>query len=328
MQGPHRFDLFSSPSEVETAARAALAGYREDLARFEREGGEPRVWMPTLRLAIKSAERILASGLEDNIIVRDEEADLRCDKMAELSRALNRADLAVGHLDSGDGPDAAAALRGDVRIGYHTEVDDTDQPFCLFAPFDYDPTKRYPLMVRLHGMWYPEIEEDGWCIQSYEWDREFVRYAPRGGFIELYPYGRLNEGYRDAGLRDVLDTMALAEEFFSIDLDRVYIMGSSMGAAGAWRIAAEHRERFAAAAFVVGIYDQALAGKLRDLPVMFHYGEKDAPERVSSPQETAELLRGMGATVEVVAHPDSGHRIETTDYQLSYYRFFARHRRG
>jgi hypothetical protein len=30
--------------------------------------------------------------------------------------------------------------------------------------------------------------------------------------------------------------------------------------------------------------------------------------------------------VEVVGHPDSGHRIETTDYQLSYYRFFGRHR--
>ena len=125
----------------------------------------------------------------------------------------------------------------------------------------------------------------------------------------------------------MLDTMALVEELFSIDEDRVYIMGSSMGAAGAWRIAAEYRERFAALCCVVGVYDGKLVEKLAKLPVMFHYGGLDRPERVTSPEETAELLRKLGGEAEVVGHPESGHRIETTDYKLGYYRFFAKHGR-
>ena len=325
LMGPYRFDVFSDPGAVRAEADSALARYRADVTRFEGSSGEPRIWLPTLRLAIRTAEHIFATGLDNNIVGRDEEADLRCDKMSELSRALNRADAAARLLEHGAGPEAVAGMRGDVRVAYRTSVDDSDQPFCLFVPLDYDTSKRYPLMLRLHGMWAPEIGEEEWCIKTLEWDREFVRYAPRGSFIELYPYGRCNEGYRDAGLRDVLDTMALAQEFFSIDPDRVYIMGSSMGAAGGWRIAAAYPHLFAAACFVVGVYDQSLAGKVKGLPVMFHYGGKDGAERVTSPQETAALLRKLGGTAEVIGHPDSGHRLETTDYQLSYYKFFAKH---
>ncbi len=326
LQGRYRFDVFSDPRAVESQASTALDEYRRAAARLAQSGGEPRLLLPSLRIAIRAAEHILKTGLDNNIVGGDEPDDLRCDKMAELSRALNRAAKMVELMEKGEGPKAVAEFRGDVRVGYRSPVDGTDQPYCLFIPFDYDPAKRYPVMLRLHGAWM-DIDEAQWTIQTFEWDREFVRYSPRGSFIELYPYGRCNEGYREAGLRDVLDTLALTQELFSMDPDRVYIMGSSMGAAGAWRIAAAHAHLFAAACFVVGAYDQSLAEKAKDLPVMFHYGGKDKPERVTSPQETAELLRKLGGTVEIIGHPESGHRLETTDYQLSYYQFLARHGR-
>jgi hypothetical protein len=61
---------------------------------------------------------------------------------------------------------------------------------------------------------------------------------------------------------------------------------------------------------------------------MLHYGGRDDPKRVTSPKETAALVESKGGTVEIIGHPESGHRIETTDYQLSYYRFFGHHRRS
>ncbi len=326
LQGRYRFEVFSEAGEVEAEARRGLAELRAGADRFEGGAGEERVLLPSLRLAIAAAEHLLDSGLENNLVGGDKETDLRCDKLAELARALNRGEKMVELLEAGGGPEAIADLRGEVRIGYRSSVDGSDQPFCLFVPFDYDAGKRWPLMVRLHGVW-TKMGDAEWNVQTFEWDREFVRGAPRGSFVELYPWGRGNEGYREAGLRDVLDTMALVEELFSIDEDRVYIMGSSMGAAGAWRIAAEYRERFAALCCVVGVYDGKLVEKLAKLPVMFHYGGLDRPERVTSPEETAELLRELGGEVVVMGHPESGHRIETTDYQLAYYRFFAKHRR-
>jgi len=327
LQGPYHFDVFSDHTAVESEAQAGLAKFRPALHQFENSNAEPRVLLPSLRLALLAAEHILTTGLDNNIVGGDDSGDLRCDKMTELSRALNRAAAFTVFLEQNAGREAVAGLRGDVRIGYHSSVDESDQPFCLYVPFDYDPRSKYPLMVRLHGMW-AQVAEAEWTIQSFEWDREFVRYSPRGSFVELYPYGRGNEGYREAGLQDVLDSMALAEELFAIDQDRVYIMGSSMGAAGAWRIALRYPERFAALCCVVGTYDHASIEKALELPVMFHYGGKDSRDRVTSPQETAELLGKMGGTVEVVGHPESGHRLETTDYQLSYYQFFARHRRN
>ena len=36
---------------------------------------------------------------------------------------------------------------------------------------------------------------------------------------------------------------------------------------------------------------------------------------------------GARDTVGLIGHPESGHRLETTEYQLSYYQFFAKHTR-
>ena len=125
----------------------------------------------------------------------------------------------------------------------------------------------------------------------------------------------------------MLDTLALAKELFNVDPDRVYLMGSSMGAAGAWRIALTHPGLFAALALVAGVYDRSLLAGAKPIPTMFIYGGLDSPERVTSPQEIATKLKEMGWTAEIIGHPETGHRIETTDYQLSYYQFFGKHRR-
>lgn len=327
LRGPYRFDVFSNPDRVGEDAFSSLDRCRRTAARLEQSGGEPTIWLPTLRIALRAADHILQTGLTTNRMGGDEEIPLNADKMTELSRALNRAACAADMMEQGRGPEAVADLRGDVRIGYRSPIDATDQPFCLYVPEDYDSSSRWPLMVRLHGAW-SDIDEAQWTIQTYEWDREFVRYAPRRSFIELYPWGRGNTGYRDAGERDVLDALDLAERLFSIDPDRVSLMGSSMGADGGWRIAAAHAGRFAAFCGIVGTYDLDLAESFRHLPAMLQYGGRDKPGRVTSPQQTAARLRELGATVEIIAHPDSGHRLETTDYQLSYYQFCARHRRA
>lgn len=324
-QGPHHFSVFSDPNPVGEEAAAALDTYRRALSHFEECGGEADVWLPTLRLALRTADHLLSMGFETNCVGGGDEEPLHADKMTELARALNRAAFAIASMERDRSPVAVADLRGDVRIGYRSSVDGSDQPLCLYVPEDYDAARRWPHMLRLHGMW-SEIDEAQWTVQTFEWDREFVRYAPRGAFIELYPWGRGNVWYRDAGAQDVFDVLDLAERLFSTDPDRVYLMGASMGAAGAWEIAARHPDRFAALCGVVGVYDAALAQELAKVPVMFHYGGRDSRERVSSPQEIADLLKKLGGEVEVVPHPDSGHRIETTDYPLSYYRFFARHR--
>ena len=159
-KGPYHFDVFSDPAEVAAEARRALDELRA-AARKHSESGDSRVLLPSLRLAIRAAEHLLSRGFAGNKVA--DGWGLCADKMGELSRALNRASSLVALLDAGAGPKAVARFRGDVRIGYRSSVDDTDQPLCLYLPFDYTPEKQWPLMVRLHGMW-TEIDEAQWTL--------------------------------------------------------------------------------------------------------------------------------------------------------------------
>lgn len=34
---------------------------------------------------------------------------------------------------------------------FYSEIDDSDQPYALFLPQDFDPEKTYPLVIMLHG---------------------------------------------------------------------------------------------------------------------------------------------------------------------------------
>src|SRR5690606_14184736 len=36
-------------------------------------------------------------------------------------------------------------------VTFYSDVDDTEQPYALYLPKDFDASKRYPLVISLHG---------------------------------------------------------------------------------------------------------------------------------------------------------------------------------
>ncbi len=42
---------------------------------------------------------------------------------------------------------------GPQDMSFFSKVDDTDQPYSLYIPDNFDETRRYPLVVFLHGAW-------------------------------------------------------------------------------------------------------------------------------------------------------------------------------
>ncbi|HUM34983.1 MAG TPA: hypothetical protein PKX32_06885, partial [Candidatus Saccharicenans sp.] len=53
-------------------------------------------------------------------------------------------------------PDAADAQRlkpGPQDLSFFSSVDDTDQPYSVYIPENFDESKSYPLVVFLHGAW-------------------------------------------------------------------------------------------------------------------------------------------------------------------------------
>ncbi len=125
-----------------------------------------------------------------------------------------------------------------------------ERSYKVHLPPDYDPDSLYPLVFNLHGYGSNAIEQ-----QLYS-GFDFV--ADTAGVVMVYPNGVDNQWtvYGSTGPNDVgfisalIDTMST---HYSIDLDRIYSTGMSMGGFMSYRLACELENRIAAIASVAGL---------------------------------------------------------------------------
>jgi len=116
---------------------------------------------------------------------------------------------------------------------------------------------------------------------------------------------------------------------YNVDLDRVYVTGLSMGGYGAWELAAEHPERFAAVLPICGAGSPADAGRLKDLPVWIVHGKRDAVVPFAHATEMYDALRKAGGRVRLTAYDDAGHDAWTRMYAGDeWYKWLLAQRRG
>src|ERR1700685_331729 len=150
---------------------------------------------------------------------------------------------------------ALLAQTGPQLLTFFSSVDNTEQPYALYLPPTYDSAKPYPLVVSLHS------EESTHRLnfrqlfgvasqfrQVYGDDPRFYPVARDADFIVAFPFARGSIGYRGIAEGDVYDMLADVERRFTIDRDRVYLTGISMGGAGALRYALTRPDVWAAVA--------------------------------------------------------------------------------
>jgi pimeloyl-ACP methyl ester carboxylesterase len=150
---------------------------------------------------------------------------------------------------------------------YHSDLDDTLQPYALYVPKSYDSKKAYPLLVSLHGATSNHLLNRrrvfGLGNRPGESDYEAIRNEdisfPDVDFIVLTPYGRGEvAGYNGIAEQDVLRAMDDVERAYNVDKDRVYLTGLSMGGGGTWHLGLRYPDRFAAIAPVCALGDLSL----------------------------------------------------------------------
>jgi poly(3-hydroxybutyrate) depolymerase len=140
---------------------------------------------------------------------------------------------------------------GFVRLSYVDEVDGSTQ-FCrVFLPAEYSADRRWPLILSLHGFNPPNPRYINW----WSVDERHSKIADKRGVIYAAPFGRGNAQYRGIGEKDVLRCLTEAKKRLSVDDNRVYLTGESMGGAGTWLVSTHNPELFAAAAPVYGGWD-------------------------------------------------------------------------
>lgn len=110
---------------------------------------------------------------------------------------------------------------------------------------------------------------------------------------------------------DLTDTLsALLDELvptLGIDERRIYLTGMSMGAFGAWKLAAQTPQRFAALVPVCGGGDPSWAPRLRSLPTWAFHGALDDIVPLHHTQRMVEALEAVGAPIKLTVYPDLAH---------------------
>jgi len=217
-------------------------------------------------------------------------------------------------------PLQAAAQRlqpGPQVLTIYSNVDDTEQPYGLYIPPDYDARKSYPLVISLHGAGsnhrlnlkrvFGKSNVDG--ETDVEASRYFPEWAPRD-YIVASPYARGTMGYQGVAEKDVLDVLADVERRFSIDTNRVYLTGLSMGGGGTFWIGLTRPDIWAAIAPVCPAPPsgtETFAPNALNIPVHVFQGDADPAVSPAGTRAWVERLKQLGTRIEYTEYPGVGH---------------------
>jgi len=214
-------------------------------------------------------------------------------------------------------------------VSFRSAIDESVQYYAVLPPKDFDPARKYALLLTLHGA---GVEAIGQVNAYSQKDWAFV-VAP----TNRRPYGF---DWQDWGHLDALEVLDLALRTFPIDPNRVYLTGHSMGGHGTWHIGITHPDRFAAIAPSAGwasfdtyvpftlrrnallaggplarVWDRAFRAdrplhfleNARNLPVFVLQGGADDNVPAVQARLLVERLRQLRYSVEYLEVPGQGH---------------------
>ncbi|MGH3823572.1 MAG: alpha/beta fold hydrolase [Pseudonocardiaceae bacterium] len=94
---------------------------------------------------------------------------------------------------------------------------------------------------------------------------------------------------------------------YPVDLQRVYLIGLSMGGFGVWDLLSRWPDRFAAAVVICGGADENAVAAARDVPVWAFHGADDPEVRVERSRKAVAALRAAGGTARYTEYPRVRH---------------------
>jgi len=222
--------------------------------------------------------------------------------------------------------DAQRLKPGPQDLSFFSSVDDTDQPYSVYIPDNFDESKRYPLVVFLHGAWsnhrlglrrlFGVGNSQGYDFIKpgnvpFENDVEATRYWPEFrpvGYIAAAPLARGTAGYQGIPEQDVYEMIDDLKSRFLIDEDRVYLTGLSMGGGGTLWLGLTRPDIWAAIAPVCPAPPEGtieLSGNAANLPVHLFIGDKDFLFQTA--QDWKGKLDSSALRLDYIEYPGVGH---------------------
>ena len=215
--------------------------------------------------------------------------------------------------------------------------------YRLLRPRNYDQARAYPLVLFHHGAGergddnvkqlvhgmndfasdeimekYPCFVVAPQCPEELQWvDTPWVADAHTMPEEPTEP------------LRLSLRLVSALEQEFSIDTDRLYVTGLSMGGFGVWDAVQRHPDRFAAAVPVCGGGDPALAERIARVGMWAFHGDQDSVVKPKRSREMMAALKTAGGSPRYTEYPGVSHNSWTATYRYpQMYKWLFAQRKG
>ncbi len=325
LKGTYNFSIIATGDSGQTT----LTGFFHFLPDM---GGEIQKWQRAIADIKPVGDNGLPAKVSANLSVRMIALQRLCTTMDNPEQAkmipivLNQMTQIFDHYQKGN--DYFKDRPGNFLKAYRSEQDNSIQPYTISVPKSYDPKKKHPMIINLHGNGAPSYNKEhvilSGCGDLGVGDNEF-------GIINVYPYGRGNYGYLLLGEDDVLRVMDEVIRDYKIDETRVYIRGFSLGGVGAFSFGAKFPHRFAAISSSGGPCDSRLhnhgdywdswqipdvipvwgtiflAENYLHVPNLIHQGGSDPVVKTDHARNMTARLKELGYNVEYFEHPGAGH---------------------
>lgn len=215
------------------------------------------------------------------------------------------------------------------QVAQTFDKDGVKLDYLLYLPpgYEKDAQKKWPLIFFLHGS-----GERGTEVNAVK------RHGPpkivagedspmKGRFVVVSPQCPPKQRWQPEELQKLLDDVV---DHYSIDKDRIYLTGLSMGGFGTWAWAERDASEFAAIAPMCGGGDPAKADALKSTPIWCFHGEMDKTVPIEKDQEMIDAVKAAGdKDVKFTKYPDAGHDCWTRSYaNPELYDWFLKHKRG
>ena len=253
--------------------------------------------------------------------LRSKRSHEREDSLAKMMtmEGLGPANLAklLAHLKPpGDLQDARQLGDGLFEVTTSGPPGEPDITYLVQLPPEYTPHRHYPCVLTLHGGGSSAEMQVDWWAGGYSKERQQrLGQATRHGYIVIAPrWTKEHQRHYEFSFREhavVLTSLRDACQRLSIDTDRVFLSGHSMGGDAAWDIGLAHPDLWAGLIPIVataGKYIHRYGENGRGLPMYFVGGDMDGNRMAEfNAREFDDYLTYVGYDVVVVEYRGRGH---------------------
>ena len=190
----------------------------------------------------------------------------------------------------------------------HLDMALKEMPCRVMRPMGFDSAKRYPVIVSLHGAGGKGADNRK---QLKDWNRQLADERRRTDF-PCYVVAPQSTGLWNA--EHLKQIKKVIEGLPSVDMDRIYIMGHSMGGHGTYIFTQFDPGYFAAAAPSAGsglrrteeFIDPA---KIKDIPIWAFHGDKDGVCPIAKDRKVLEEMKRLGGNMKLTTWAGDRHAV-------------------